>query len=254
MAHTTPIYALPYPDETDTADVPRDVQALANRIEAVLPGVGIKTGMGCDWYSAAAPPAGFFACDGSAVSRTTYAALFAALGTTWGVGDGTTTFNLPDTRGRVIVGLGTHADVATVGLTEGSPLANRRPRHPHTNGLALTGAPGVGSLQLPDHAHSVSDPGHFHSFVSYDSGGPANVPQSASPQNPSGSDRSGAFGSAAGPIVSATTGLGVAGVTSHPAIGGAPTIGTLAVGGTVGAAGVAVDAPAYVVCSKVVKT
>lgn len=49
-------------------------------------------------------PAGFLACEGQAVSRTTYAALFAALGTIYGVGDGSTTFNLPDLRGEFIRG------------------------------------------------------------------------------------------------------------------------------------------------------
>lgn len=49
-------------------------------------------------------PASFLMCDGSAVSRTTYAALFATIGTTFGTGDGSTTFNVPDMRGRVAAG------------------------------------------------------------------------------------------------------------------------------------------------------
>ncbi len=49
-------------------------------------------------------PAGWILCDGSAVNRTTYAALFAIIGTTFGSGDGSTTFNLPDFQGRVAVG------------------------------------------------------------------------------------------------------------------------------------------------------
>jgi microcystin-dependent protein len=52
-------------------------------------------------------PAGWLECDGQAVSRTTYASLFTAIGTTWGVGDGSTTFNLPDLRGRTLVDDGT---------------------------------------------------------------------------------------------------------------------------------------------------
>src|SRR5215471_11435190 len=139
MSHTTPVYALPYPDPTDPADVPHDVQALANRLEVVLPTVGqagVPVGGGIDWY-AASPPSGFLLCDGSAISRTTYAALFGILGTIWGPGDGSTTFNLPDTRGRVIVGFapGGHADVATIGANDGAALASRRPRHGHTNGV-----------------------------------------------------------------------------------------------------------------------
>jgi len=56
------------------------------------------------WLTANAP-AGFLLCDGAAVSRTTYARLFHLIGTTFGVGDGASTFNLPDMRGRVAMGL-----------------------------------------------------------------------------------------------------------------------------------------------------
>jgi hypothetical protein len=59
-------------------------------------------------FGGATAPDGFLDCDGSAVSRTTYADLFAAIGTTWGAGDGSTTFNLPDLRGHALRGTGTH--------------------------------------------------------------------------------------------------------------------------------------------------
>jgi microcystin-dependent protein len=55
---------------------------------------------------AMAAPSLWLDCDGSAISRTTYAKLFAAIGTTYGVGDGSTTFNLPDAQGRTIIGAG----------------------------------------------------------------------------------------------------------------------------------------------------
>lgn len=58
-------------------------------------------------YAGSSAPAGWLLCDGSAVSRTTYASLFAAIGTAYGSGDGSTTFNVPDTRGRVVAGLDT---------------------------------------------------------------------------------------------------------------------------------------------------
>lgn len=58
-------------------------------------------------FGGSSAPAGFLLCDGTAVSRTTYADLFAAIGTTWGVGDGSTTFNVPDMRGRSPLGAGT---------------------------------------------------------------------------------------------------------------------------------------------------
>jgi microcystin-dependent protein len=58
-------------------------------------------------YGAASAPTGWLLCDGSAVSRATYSALFGIISTTFGVGDGSTTFNLPDHRGRVGIGSGT---------------------------------------------------------------------------------------------------------------------------------------------------
>lgn len=56
-------------------------------------------------FAGASAPAGYLMCDGTAVSRTTYAALFAVIGTTYGVGNNSTTFNLPNMKGRVPVGL-----------------------------------------------------------------------------------------------------------------------------------------------------
>jgi microcystin-dependent protein len=84
-------------------------------------------------------------CQGQEVSRTTYADLFAAIGTTWGTGNGTTTFNVPDLRGRFLVGVdgGTNRVTSAV-----AALAN----------LGGTG----GSQWLHQHLHSINDPGHFH--------------------------------------------------------------------------------------------
>jgi microcystin-dependent protein len=58
-------------------------------------------------YGGTSAPSGWLLCDGSAVSRTTYSDLFGVIGTTYGVGDGSTTFNLPDMRAAVPVGAGT---------------------------------------------------------------------------------------------------------------------------------------------------
>jgi microcystin-dependent protein len=55
-------------------------------------------------YAGASEPTGWLFCRGQTISRTTYAALFAAIGTTYGAGDGSTTFALPDLRGRVVAG------------------------------------------------------------------------------------------------------------------------------------------------------
>lgn len=60
-------------------------------------------------YAGSSAPTGFLLCDGSAVSRTTYATLFALVSTTYGIGNGSTTFNLPNLKGRMMVGAGTAA-------------------------------------------------------------------------------------------------------------------------------------------------
>lgn len=58
-------------------------------------------------YAGSSAPTGWLLCDGSAVSRTTYATLFGIISTTYGTGDGSSTFNVPDLRGRMAIGTGT---------------------------------------------------------------------------------------------------------------------------------------------------
>lgn len=89
------------------AEVVTDTGAIAGhetRIVA-LEGGGFVLPKGVIWeYGGAVAPSGWLLCFGQAVSRVTYAALFAIIGTTFGVGDGSTTFNIPDFRGRVGAG------------------------------------------------------------------------------------------------------------------------------------------------------
>lgn len=87
----------------------------------------------------ATAPSGFLLCTGAAVSRTIYAALFAVIGTTFGAGDGTTTFNLPDFDNRFPVGAG---DLYTVAATGGSKDA-----------------------VVVSHTHTVTDSGHTHGIA-----------------------------------------------------------------------------------------
>lgn len=70
-------------------------------------------------HGASSAPTGYLPCDGAEVSRTTYAALFAVVGTTYGVGDGSTTFDLPDLRGEFLRGLDGGRGIDT-GRTMGS--------------------------------------------------------------------------------------------------------------------------------------
>lgn len=96
---------------------------------------------------------GWLECNGAAVSRATYATLFSTISTSYGVGNGSTTFNLPDLRGRMPVGAGVagtnHSDVTTLGNSDGVAVNARRPSHHHTyarpvaDGDAQGGAGGV---------------------------------------------------------------------------------------------------------------
>lgn len=95
-------------------------------------------------------------CNGVAVSRTTYATLFNHLnGLTpalpFGVGDGSTTFTLPDLRGRVPVGEGEHSSVDVMGDSDGVAIANRRPQHRHTPHFTQvgTGSGGGAAISAP---------------------------------------------------------------------------------------------------------
>lgn len=89
-------------------------------------------------------PSGYMICDGSAISRTTYSTLFGIIGTTYGVGDGSTTFNLPNLKGKVPVGYdSTDSDFDTLGETGGEKThaltVNEMPSHNHALYGALTG-------------------------------------------------------------------------------------------------------------------
>lgn len=95
-------------------------------------------------WSTGTAPTGYLLCNGSAVSRTTYATLFSAIGTAYGSGDGSTTFNLPDMRDRMPVGAGT-----TYAVNDSGGSA--------TTTIALA--------NLPAHDHSITDPGHSHTVA-----------------------------------------------------------------------------------------
>lgn len=94
------------------------------------------------WSAAASPEADELACNGAAVSRTTYAVLFAKIGTAYGAGDGSTTFNVPDIRGRTLIGAGTGSGLTArtlgtqnIGAETVTLSTPEMPAHTHVGGL-----------------------------------------------------------------------------------------------------------------------
>jgi microcystin-dependent protein len=84
-------------------------------------------------WGVASAPSGYLICDGSAVSRTTYAALFAVYGTTFGAGNGTTTFNIPNFSGKMPIGVnGTYTLASTGGSATTTLVEANVPTHTHT--------------------------------------------------------------------------------------------------------------------------
>jgi microcystin-dependent protein len=106
--------------------------------QALLPAGAVQA------FAMNSAPAGWLAADGSNVNRTTYASLFSAISTTYGAGDGSTTFALPDLRGYFVRGSGTNSDSTAAG-TFGTRQAD----------------------ELKAHTHGVTDPGHTHGTDPY---------------------------------------------------------------------------------------
>lgn len=96
-------------------------------------------------YAGTTAPAGWKVCDGSPISRTGFAELFALIGTTYGNGDGLTTFNLPNFSGKMARGVG--APPFTLGATAGN------------DSVTLV------ANNLPQHVHPITDPGHSHDVI-----------------------------------------------------------------------------------------
>ena len=126
-------------------------------------------------------PSGYLKCNGAAVSRTTFADLFAIVGTAHGAGNGSTTFNVPDLRGEFVRGWDDSRGVDS-GRNFGSAQSDQNKQHNHSASATS----------------SVSDPGHFH-----------NVPYSNSDSGDGVIEESGTGFSGVEPTNSATTGISV---------------------------------------------
>lgn len=145
-----------------------DGSVSAAKLDAGLTSQNLPAGMIVPFASATLPASGWLFCLGQAVSRTTYSGLFSVISTTYGVGDGSTTFNLPDLQGRIPVGKSADVEFDALGETGGvkgvtlSAAQSGTTAHGHG---ATTAPNGTGiTFSDPGHGHGVSDPGHSHSI------------------------------------------------------------------------------------------
>lgn len=110
-------------------------------------------------FAGSTAPSGWLLCQGQAVSRTTYSALFAVIGTTYGSGNGSTTFNIPNLQGRFPLGSsGSHALGTTGGAESVTLTANDIPAHTH-NSKTITGQ--VGQVLVPSDQSYTSSSLYF---------------------------------------------------------------------------------------------
>lgn len=110
-------------------------------------------------FAGSSAPEGWLLCDGSAVSRITYANLWAALSTTYGAGDNSTTFNIPDAMGRTVVGAGTGSGLTsrTIAAKSGSESVTLTGAQSgiaaHGHGNTISASSGNASV---DHSHNAN--------------------------------------------------------------------------------------------------
>nr|DAV81441.1 MAG TPA: tail collar fiber protein [Caudoviricetes sp.] len=124
--------AVAAPAATVTA-IQQQVAQIQAMMKFIIPIGGVIPFYGADQAD------GWLVCNGQAVSRTTYAELFAVLGTRAGAGDGRTTFNVPDIRGQVIYGYGYNGRTMTLGATVGE--------FQHT----------ISKSEMPPHSHEIGE-------------------------------------------------------------------------------------------------
>ena len=125
----------PAVDNAETATFNTAFAAIGSALAEVIPAGNVSA------TARASAPDGWLLCDGQAVSRTTYEVLFTAISTTYGAGNGSTTFNVPNLKGRVPVGV-------DAGQTEFDTLGETGGEKTHT----LT------ENEMPDHDHSLERP------------------------------------------------------------------------------------------------
>lgn len=182
---------------TATAAELNFVDGVTSAIQTQLDAISVPPTASISMYGGTSAPTGWLLCNGAAVSRSTYADLFAVVGTTYGAGDGSSTFNLPDLRDRFAVGSGT---TYSAGATGGAAT--------HT----------LSTAEMPAHTHTATstDSGHTHNFAV---GNNADIDNDVGTSSGSGSTDTTASGTANITTTIASTGGGGAHNNLPPYIG-----------------------------------
>jgi microcystin-dependent protein len=195
-------------------------------LRGAFAGAVVPLGVALPFFATALPGSNFAFPFGQAISRTTYAALFTLFGTTYGAGDGATTFNLPDLRGYLLAGkddmggaaasriTAAHSGIAgsTLGAAGGAETVTLASGHMPVHSHGVNDPTHAHGVSDPTHAHGVSDPTHAHSVLA--------VPN----QTAGAQSGTGAFGAATQTTIStdgAATGIGIAAAATGISIGNA---------------------------------
>ena len=148
------------------------VKDLKDELNETIKETGVPIGSVTPFAGQSAP-SGWLLCNGAAVSRTTYAALYAIIGTTYGSGNGSSTFNLPDMQGRFLLGVNSDHARGTKGGEESHILTvDEMPSHTHTQNAHNHSASGS-SASAGAHTHTLtvnSGGNHNHSASSGSAG------------------------------------------------------------------------------------
>lgn len=197
-------------------DLGNKAQSLQTDVDAINTGGGLCPSGVLVPFAGGSAPTGWLLCDGSAVSRSTYADLFTAIGVAYGSGNGSTTFNVPDTRGRMLTGKGTHADVDTLADNDGLAVGSRKPKHQHSV-----------TINNDSHGHTMPQVSGGSSILTHNNSG----------------------GHAIGYLQAFNDGIGEIGQISSVTESNSGAVSV-----SVGDSGGATDQPSYVVVNYIVKT
>ncbi len=161
--------ALPYPEDADAPNGPAQIKELAEKLDALIHPVASIVAFG-----GTAAPTGWLLCQGQEVNRTTYKALWEAIGEAYGKGNGSTTFNVPDLRGRTPVGVDGAAGRLSEKDARGEAAGEEKhiittgemAAHTHGDGSLATGSAGTGiSINGAGTGISVNGVGdHYHAL------------------------------------------------------------------------------------------